>query len=33
LVVVPEGVRLTDAEIMAALAFQERFFASEALRL
>jgi inorganic pyrophosphatase len=32
LVVVPEGVTLNDAEIMAAVAFQEQFFASEVLR-
>ena len=32
LVVVPEGVTLDDAEIVAAVAFQERFFASELLR-
>jgi inorganic pyrophosphatase len=31
LVVVPAGVRLDDAEIMAAEAFQERFFTSELL--
>ena len=32
LVVVPEGVTLDDAEIVAAVAFQEQFFASELLR-
>ena len=32
LVVVPEGVTLNDAEIVAAVAFQEQFFASELLR-
>ena len=32
LVVVPEGVTLDDAEIKAAVDFQERFFASDVLR-
>jgi hypothetical protein len=32
LVVIPEGRTLDDAEIAAAVAFQERFFASEVLR-
>ena len=32
LVVVPEGVALDDAEIKAAVDFQERFFASDVLR-
>jgi hypothetical protein len=32
LVVVPEGVTLDDAEIVAAVAFQEQFFASELVR-
>jgi inorganic pyrophosphatase len=32
LVVVPEGVTLDDAEIKAAVAFQERFFASDVVR-
>jgi inorganic pyrophosphatase len=32
LVVVPKGVTLDDADIVAAVAFQEQFFASELLR-
>jgi inorganic pyrophosphatase len=32
LVVAPEGVNLDDAEIVAAVAFQEQFFASELVR-
>jgi inorganic pyrophosphatase len=32
LVVVPEGVTLDDAEIKAAVDFQERFFASDVVR-
>ena len=32
LVVVPEGVALDDAEIVAAVAFQEQFFVSELVR-
>jgi len=32
LVVVPEGVTVDDAEIIAAVAFQEQFFTSKLLR-